>query len=83
MGREVESRVATVERISGGCKFQPGWNSGTVFNRIQEEAMRRLVCVPVIRREERETNLGDDEGKDNDGSDDNVGGECDAVRCKV
>ena len=45
--------------------------------------MRRLVCVPVIRREERETNLGDDEGKDNDGGDDNVGGECDAVRCKV
>ena len=27
VGREVESRVATVERISGGCKFQPGWNS--------------------------------------------------------
>ena len=45
--------------------------------------MRRLVCVPVIRREERETNLGDDEGKDNDGGDDNVGGECDAVSCKV
>ena len=83
VGREVESRVATVERISGGCKFQPGWNSGTVFNRIQEEAMRRLVCVPVIRREEGETNLGDDEGKDNDGSDDNVGGESDAVSCKV
>ena len=41
--------------------------------------MRRLVCVPVIRREERETNLGDDEGKDNDGGDDNVGGKCDAV----
>ena len=27
VGREVESRVATVERISGGYKFQPGWNS--------------------------------------------------------
>ena len=69
--------------MSGSAGATSSSLGGTVFNRIEEEAMRRLVCVPVIRREERETNLGDDEGKDNDGGDDNVGGECDAVSCKV